>query len=157
MAFSYDNVYILQQGGRWGILTHKTNACSFASIPNLGLVSPGWIISHHYITLTNLLPSLSNGSMLWKPQTKFILVTMDQSPHTNMAILSIMMSLQIRLIISSKCNFNYDSDSFRFLWDSWRFSKSLTSSQNSCGPLGEITVNSGSHYFVEWNETVPLH
>jgi len=76
---------------------------------NLGLVLPGWIISHH-ITLTSLL--YFHGSILWKPQkvlrSSFWLLWIDTwwSPPTNTAILSIMMSLQIRSICltSYACN-----------------------------------------------------
>ena len=28
MAFSYDNIYILQQGGRWGIYTYLQDKCA---------------------------------------------------------------------------------------------------------------------------------
>ena len=74
----YDSVYILQQGRRWGIHTYKTNAHSFASISKLrsGFAWLDYfiiIIILRHIMLTSLL-----NSMLWKPQTKFILVTTDQ-------------------------------------------------------------------------------
>ena len=47
MAFSYDNVYILQQGeGEVYILTGQMRAV-LRPYQNLGLVSPGWIITSH--------------------------------------------------------------------------------------------------------------
>ena len=65
---------------------------------NLGLVSPGWIILCH-IMLTSFLPSQFH---VVKAAKKFISITtgqyMTNSP-TNMAILSIMMSLWINSII----------------------------------------------------------
>ena len=92
------------------ILTKQMHAV-LRPCQNLGLVLPGWIILHCHITLTSLLPSLSNGFMLWKPQTRFILVTTNQSPHTKTAILSIMMSLWLRLINNASCVY-----SNKFTW-----------------------------------------
>jgi len=43
MAFIYDNVYILQQGGRWRILTRQMREV-LRPYQNLSLISPGWII-----------------------------------------------------------------------------------------------------------------
>ena len=45
------------------ILNYKTNAHGFALIANLSLISSGGTISHYHITLTSLLPLLSNSSM----------------------------------------------------------------------------------------------
>jgi len=47
MAFSYDNVYILQQGVC--ILTYKTNACNFVSISKLrsAFAWLDYFVSHH--------------------------------------------------------------------------------------------------------------
>jgi len=65
MTFSYDNVYVLQQGeGKVYIYTYLQDKCAQFSVhitENLGLVSPGWIISSH-ITLASLL--YFHGSML---------------------------------------------------------------------------------------------
>jgi len=49
MVFSYDNVYILQQGGRLGIHTYKTHARSFASISKFrsGFAWLDYFGSHH--------------------------------------------------------------------------------------------------------------
>jgi len=49
MAFSYVNVYILQQLGRWGIHTYKINARGFASISKLRSGFPwlDYFVSHH--------------------------------------------------------------------------------------------------------------
>jgi len=50
MVFSYDNVYILQQGeGEVYILTYKTNAWSFVSISKLrsGFTWLDYFGSHH--------------------------------------------------------------------------------------------------------------
>ena len=54
-------IYSNKGPGETYILTYKTILYSYR---NLGLVSPGGIISHCYITITSLLPSLSNVPML---------------------------------------------------------------------------------------------
>ena len=46
------------------MLTYKTMRTVLHPYQNLGLVSPSVIISHCKITLTSLLPSLSNVPML---------------------------------------------------------------------------------------------
>ena len=56
-------IYYSKGEGEEYILTRQMRAV-LRPHQNLGLVSPGWIISHCHITLTSLLPSLSNGSML---------------------------------------------------------------------------------------------
>ena len=85
------------------LITRQMRVTSgFTSIANLSLVSPGGTISYHHSTLTSLLPLLSNSFMSRNLQTKLILVIMYEVPTLNTAIfkaiLSIMMSLQIRSI-----------------------------------------------------------
>ena len=55
--------YCSKGQGKAYILNYKTNARGFASIANLNLVSSNGTILHHHITLTSLLPLLSNSSM----------------------------------------------------------------------------------------------
>ena len=52
--------YCSKGQGEAYVLNYKTNAGGFASIANLSLVSSRGTISHCHITLTSLLPLLSN-------------------------------------------------------------------------------------------------
>ena len=56
--------YCSKEQGEAYMLNYKANALGFASIANVSLVSSGGTISHRHITLTSLLPLLSNSSML---------------------------------------------------------------------------------------------
>ena len=58
LAFTYCS----KEQGEAYIINNKTNAHGFVPIANLSLVLSGGTISHRYITLTSLLPLLSNSS-----------------------------------------------------------------------------------------------
>ena len=89
VAFSYDNVYIIQQGGKCIAILTRQMRTVLRPYQNLGLVLLRWIISRH-ITLSNLLSSWFHVVKSRK-QSLFRLLRINarQSPPTNNAILSI--------------------------------------------------------------------
>ena len=63
MAANSVDTFVQRLLGEMAIRYYKANEHGFALIANLSLVSSGGTILYHHITLTSLLPLLSNSSM----------------------------------------------------------------------------------------------